>query len=86
VKGTLQRPDRIGVALVLALDDASRGDTFSLDDARIGGDPLGGVTIPHRGRWHWWEYALVWAVVLASGAAWVVAPRRRRKTAPVHEP
>jgi hypothetical protein len=86
VRGSVERPDRIGAALTVGLDEASRGDTFFVDDARIGGDPLGAVTITPTGRWHWWAYALVWAVVLAGGAAWIAVPRLRPKTARAPHP
>ena len=82
VHGSVQRPDRIGAAVTVGLDDASHGNRVSIDDVRLGGDPLGAVTITRTGRWRWWAYALVWAVVLAGGAAWFVFPEaRRRKTA-----
>ena len=75
-----RRPDRTGAAAVLLLDDPGKNETFFVDGARLGGDPLANVSVTERARWHWWQYAAVWAVVLAGGAAWL-ARGRRRKTA-----
>ena len=86
VHGAVRRPDRTGVDLLVVLNEARRGERFYVDAARIGGDPLGKVVISKRGRWHWWGYALVWAVVLAGGAAWLLFPRRRTKTVRVGTP
>jgi hypothetical protein len=85
VHGSLRSPDRTGVALLLVIDEPGRGDTFFVDGARLGGDPLGGVTVERGGRWRLWEYAAVWVVVLAGGAVWLI-PARRRKTARLRTP
>lgn len=77
VRGVPQRPDRIGLLAFLAVDEGRAGDRFYVDDLRLGGDPLGQVSISRRGRWRWWNYALVWIAVLGSGALWLVARRGR---------
>lgn len=77
VRGVPQRPDRTGLLALLALDEGGAGDRFYVDDLRVGGDPLGQVSIVRRGRWRWWSYALVWTAVLGSGALWFVARRRQ---------
>lgn len=76
VAGKISRNDRIGVAVLAVLDRGRPGDVVYVDEVLVRGEP------PERAppataadRWSWWVYALVWALVLATGAAWVVYAR-----------
>ena len=83
VAGRVRRDDRSGVALLAFFDRGRPREVFYVDDVEaVGKPPERGPPATAADRWTWWMYALVWAVVLGTGAAWVVFSRRAaRKTA-----
>ena len=82
VEWSARRVDRTGLAVLVAVNRGRKGDSLLLDDVRMTGlPPSGNPADATSARWSWWSYALVWAVVAASGAVWLV---RRRK--PVGRP